>query len=394
MLAAISASSRAEASLSTLMRAVRDLSSGVSGAREANVLLMHELEGMADTLGAANERQLALKNRVTLLEQSLERAHLEALTERNYILDQQDVFIAALMEDHEVVIAELHRELDALRGRPSQRGGAPTIPELPSLAAAERTADLLSELEAAQNTVEKLLAERDRARETLLKLQAQRDEAQATVVALTRELEHARSGQGHARITDAVRQVIPSNTAPPPGFRNAATLPPPESPRRPAAHTPAAPPVEEKPRPSSPSRPRAPGLELTPRDGAPSFASRDAVPSFAPRDAVPSSAPRDGVPSRPSPPPEELRLALHPPSGSMPAQSAPAAEAPRSSPRGEQSFEKRSLTPPGPTIITTGAPPPASKPDGSLRPAGGYSLTNSVAPEHVGATRVSRIPRR
>ncbi|HEY3498563.1 MAG TPA: hypothetical protein VGK73_27925 [Polyangiaceae bacterium] len=362
MLAAISASSRAEASLSTLMRAVRDLSSGVSGAREANVLLMRELEGMADLLGSGNERQLALKNRIALLEQQLERAHFEAESERNYILDQQDVFIAALMEDHEQVLAELHRELETLRGRPSQR--AMTIPELPSLAAAERTAELLGELEAAQSTVEKLLAERDRARETLLKLQAQRDEAQATVVALTRELEVARSGQSQARITDAVRQVIPASSAPPPGLRSASTLPPPESPRRPG-QTPQAPLVEERPRASTPSRPRAPGLELSSRE----------------------------VPSRPSPPPEELRLALHPPSGSMQAVSVPA-EGPRSSPRNEPAFEKRSLTPPGPTVITTGAPPPVSRPDGSLRPGGGYSMTNSVAPEHVSPSSVSRIPRR
>jgi hypothetical protein len=357
MLAALSASSRAEASLSTLMRAIRDLSSGVSGAREANALLLRELESMADMLGSANERQLALRNRVHLLEQALERAHFEAQSERNYILEQQDAFIAALMEDHEQVLGELHREIDALRARPGQR---PTVPELPSLAAAERTADLLSELDAAQSTVQKLLAERDRARETLLKLQAQRDEAQATVVALSRELELARTGQTQARITDAVRQVIPPSSAPPPGLRTAPTLPPPESPRR----TPPGPPVEDKSlRATAPSRPRAPALELSPRD----------------------------VPSHPSPPPEELRLALHPPSGSMPAQAAAATEAPRSSPRHEQPFEKRSLTPPGPPVVTS-APPP-TKPDGGSRPSGGYSLTNSVAPEHVAPTRVSRAPR-
>jgi hypothetical protein len=360
LLAALSASNRAEASLSTLMRAVRDLSSGVSGAREANVLLLREMEGMADLLGSANERQLALQNRVALLEKALERAHAEARTERDYVFEQQDVFIAALIEDHEQVLGEMHRELEALRGRQGQHAGR--TQEHSPLAAAERTADLLSELDAAQIAVQKLLAERDRARETLLKLQAQRDEAQATVVALTRELEHARSGQSQARITDAVRQVIPQSSAPPPGLRTATTLPPPEAARR----TPPGPPVEERPRGSSPSRPRAPSLELTPRE----------------------------VPSRPSPPPEELRLALHPPSGSMPAQKAAPTEGPRSSPRHDRPFEKRSFTPPGPPVITTTAPPPPSKPEGSLRPTGGYSLTNSVAPEQVSTAHLSRAPRR
>src|SRR5690242_5502897 len=87
--AALTASGRAEQSLSTLMRAIRDLSSGVSGAREANVQLLRELESMADMLGSANETQLALKNRVALLEQTLERAHQEASAERAYILEQQ-----------------------------------------------------------------------------------------------------------------------------------------------------------------------------------------------------------------------------------------------------------------------------------------------------------------
>src|SRR5262245_31130575 len=61
--AALSATSRADASLSTLMRAVRDLTTGVSSAREANVALVGELGALADLLAAANERQLALKNR-------------------------------------------------------------------------------------------------------------------------------------------------------------------------------------------------------------------------------------------------------------------------------------------------------------------------------------------
>jgi hypothetical protein len=368
MLAALSASNKAESSLSTLMRSIRDLSAGVTGAREANLQLYREFEGMADLLGSANERQLALKNRVTLLEQTLERAHVEAQSERNYILEQQDAFIAALMEDHEQMVAELHRELEIARTRPSQR---PPPPELPSLAAAERTAELLSELEAAQSTVQKLLGERDRSRETLLKLQAQRDEAQATVVALSRELENARASQTQARFSDTVRQVIPTSSAPPPGLRNASTLPPPDPQRR-APPTPPGPPFEERPTlagTSGPSRPKAPSFEPPPRD----------------------------FPLHPSPPPEELRLALHPPSGSMAAVSAPSADAPNSSPRSaprhEQPFEKRSLTPPGPPVITTGAPPPVSKPEPSLRPAGGYSLTNSVAPEHVAPTRVSRGPR-
>jgi hypothetical protein len=349
--AALSASGRAEHSLSTLMRAIRDLSSGVSGAREANLQLVRELEAMADLLGAANETQLALKNRVALLEQTLERTHQEASAERAYILEQQDGFIAAMMEDHEQVLVELHRELETAKARPFSR--TTTLPDFPGVAEPSEEKDLHGALDAAERTIEKLFGERDRARETLLKLQAQRDEAQATVARLTRERDQARGEQTHSRITDAVRQGIPPSTTPLPGFRAAPTLPPPESPRRPlsgGAETPAA-----------------------------ASTGGVAVGSIRTRPAE--------QPAHPSPPPEELRAALHPPSSTAPTR-----------PPGPE----RSLTPPGPPLITTPpadltptAPPPAPVPsrEPGPRSGGGYSLTNSVAPEHVPTQRASRAPR-
>jgi hypothetical protein len=351
--AAITASTRAEHSLSTLMRAVRDLSSGVSGAREANLQLVRELEGMADLLGSANESQLALKNRVALLEQTIERTRDEAKAERAYILEQQDAFIAAMMEDHEQVLVELHRELEATRLRPVSR--TTTLPDFTGMAEPSKERDLQAALDAAERTIEKLFAERDRARETLLKLQAQRDEAQATVARLTRERDQARAEQPQPWFSDGVRQVIPPSTTPLPGFRSAPTLPPPESPRKPSS-----------------------GSTVPGSDGSSTGAV--AVGSIRTRPAE--------QPLHPSPPPEELRAAIHSPSSKAPTQPPP-----------------RSFTPPGPTVVVaspdatdtaTTAPPPAPTParEVSGRPGGGYSLTNSVAPEHVVTSRVSRGPRR
>jgi hypothetical protein len=319
------------------MRAIRDLSSGVSGAREANVQLLRELESMSDLLGSANERQLALKNRVTLLEQSLERAHIEAQRERAYILDQQDAFIAAMMDDHEQVIAELRREVDAARNRPSQR---PTkFPDLPE--SGDSAGELRAELEAAKTAIGKLLSERDRARETLLKVQAQRDEAQAALVDVGRD--PSRPPQGRTSSSSSM-----NNGGTAAALRNAPTLPPPEAPRSgpSAAPTPV---VEERslrsgaPQAFGAIRPRAPDLELTPRE----------------------------VPDRMSQPPEELRAAVHAASGAPTVRDIP----------------KRSLTPPGPPSEIPVANSASGRP-------GGYSLTNSVAPENVaGAPRISRAPR-
>ncbi|HEV8551746.1 MAG TPA: hypothetical protein VGQ57_22010 [Polyangiaceae bacterium] len=334
------------------MRSIRDLSSGVSGAREANVQLLRELEGMSDLLGAANERQLALKNRVALLEQTLERAHVEASRERAYILDQQDAFIVALMEDHEQVIAELHRELDSMRLRSTQRPGPLSAdPDSDPAASSELTAR--EELEAARKLIDKLVGDRERTRETLLKVQAQRDEAQAALVELAKD--HLKPQQ--ARITDAVRQALPAAVQN--ATRNAPTLPPPDAAAR-ASHAPHAPPISaplpavltgippedrasRAPAPQASVRPKAPELEFTPREQQEHL----------------------------SQPPEELRAAVH---------------SPASSPR---PFEKRSFTPPGPPSLV-----PQQAPGTSSGRPGGYSLTNSVAPEHVsGAPRVSRAPR-
>jgi hypothetical protein len=351
----LSASGKAEASLSTLMRSIRDLSAGVSGAREANVQLLRELEAMSDLLGAANERQLALKNRVTLLEQSLQRAHIEAQRERSYILDQQDAFIAAMMEDHEQVVLELRRDIDALRNRPSQRPTSMTGESLPAAAEPETDTGVREELEAARKLIDKLVGDRERTRETLLKVQAQRDEAQAALVEISRE-----SRPSQPRISDAMQKAIPQVSAAQALSRSAPTLPPPEAAAR-ASATPQAPPVsaplpavltgiprDGSARPSSPytARPKAPELSLTPRD----FADHRLAQA-----------------------PEELRGALHPPSSSSGAFT-----------------EVERHTPPGPPSVApaTATPTPSGRP-------GGYSLTNSVAPEHVaGAPRVSRAPRR
>jgi predicted nuclease with TOPRIM domain len=388
--AALSATSRADASLSTLMRAVRDLTSGVSSAREANVALVSELGALADLLAVANERQLALKNRVALLEQTLAKSEKEAAKERDYILEQQDAFIAGMLEDHEHVVAELRREIDVTRERLSQRPTAsPSTSQTTDALSATALApprvpatepapapDLRFELEETKRDVDKLLAERERMRETLLKLQAQRDEAQASVVKLTRERDLARAEGAQNRIGDAVRQAIPVHTpTPTPAGRMSSTQPP-ESPR---ARTPSSPsnpvasskPLSSKrrsqdgagkserttqPMPVGITRPRAPSLDLTPREQR-----------------------------IPSPPPEELAAALHPPTTPLPP--APLLTPAPVTPRGPEARLEKPSEKPAPETKK-------NKPETSPRPVGGYSLTNSVAPERVNTSAVSRPPRR
>jgi predicted nucleic acid-binding Zn-ribbon protein len=405
--AALSATSRADASLSTLMRAVRDLTVGVSSAREANVALVSELGALADLLGAANERQLALKNRVTYLEQSLERAKKESTSERAYILEQQDAFIAGLLEEHERVVAELRKEPEPTRERMSQRPTAtpgsltdlPAQPASPSDSLANLPAQTVTEpapapapdnpaeLDALRQDLERLLADRERTREALLKLQAQRDEAQAAVVRLTRERDLARAEGAQNRIGDAVRQAIPVHTpTPTPAGRMAATLPGSEGPRDRSPSSPVNQPLQTQKPPSS--RKNAP-------ESAPVLNERSArTTQPMPVGVQRPRAPALDLPPRelrtPSPPPEELRAALHAPTTPLPP--PPVLTPTPVTPRGP---EVRLNEPEAPV-----APPTSKKPklESSVRPTGGYSLTEGVAPERVDTTvvttGVSRPPRR
>jgi hypothetical protein len=366
--AALAAASRSEESLSTLLRAVRDLSAGVSGAREANVQLVREMESLADMLAGANDRQLALRNRVVFLERALEKANAEASAERAYILDQQDTFIAGLMDDHEELVAELRKELEAARARPSQR---PTPePELEQELAAE-LATLRSELSLTRGDVEKLLHERERTRETLLKLQAQRDEAQAAVVKATRERDLARSQMSDSRISrgfsDAVKQALPGSSGSLPAAPTSSPRNEPVSDRRDA-------PTEPPPKRHS----------FTPPPASPRDALRPLSLDFAQRPTHPDE-----------PLPEGLRQAVLPPSGNMPSVkpggTTPSSDTPTIRPAAPDGAAE-SLAALG-AKLTSSMPPLKMKPDPSTRPLIGYSITESE-PEHVDTSRiVSRPPR-
>ncbi|HEY3254834.1 MAG TPA: hypothetical protein VGJ91_12830, partial [Polyangiaceae bacterium] len=65
--AALAANARAEASLTSLFRAIQQLGNGVGGAREANESLTLELEGLRDLLGTASEQQHILEAKIAQL---------------------------------------------------------------------------------------------------------------------------------------------------------------------------------------------------------------------------------------------------------------------------------------------------------------------------------------
>ncbi len=314
---------------------------------------MRELETLREMLGNSNQQQLVLKNRVGALEEALENTQQAAASERAFLIDQHDNFIAGLIEDHEHLVLKLSTELEDARQRTR------STPPLPLSSAERNEAQLREQLDAAQRGIDKLVSERDRTREALLRLQAQRDEAQGQVVRLARERDLARSELAQFRIQHGLSDVARGPSSRPPSGSvksGASTWPPGEL----GANESPSPPLVGQVRitrsSQSGSNPLA-SMPASSTSGSRNITSGAARPTSPPLDF--KSSPRH------TPPPEELRDAL-----SLGVSVAEAGERPSS-----------------PAIKV--------KPDPSTRPLVGYSVTEA-SEEHVDTTRITntRPPQR
>jgi predicted nucleic acid-binding Zn-ribbon protein len=212
--AALDAGTRAGSSLSDLSKIVAELSGGLSGAKQANEQLVHELSTLRAMLGSANEQQLALKHRLAQLEQELTTSQQELTTsqqelasvlqeaerEKQFLTEQHDDFLAALIEEHEEAL------LDQSSDRETTRMGA-DVSDLTQKLVQTEAARLQAENEATQ------------AREALSKARAQRDEAQARAEKRERERDELRAEASQLRARLGTHRT--SSTAPPPPVASA-----------------------------------------------------------------------------------------------------------------------------------------------------------------------------
>ena len=412
--AALAASARAEASLNGLFRSIQNLGSGVGGAREANESLTQELEALRDMLGAANEQQMAFKQKVALLEQALDRARKETERDRAFLIEQQDAFLVILIDEQEAELSRRDSDLETLRGRvaelerrdpivkirepiaaprvvtPSQVATiAPPRPEGITLTSAASVTPPSSDMDRAERaelerTAQKLAEDRERARETVQRLQAQRDEAQAAVARITKDRD------------DALQQVhrLKAELG---GPRISTRPPSPESRRDSASFRVASQPGDiltlegleleaRLARPVSSSQPTLPAASSS-QPGL--VASSSAEPSLPPGSSTkPNAAPISSVlnPPRSNPATSSpLPTRLSPP----PTRLSPPPSARNSQPPEEL---RRALTNPPASSPTSSKPMLKQKPDPSTRPLVGYSMGNdSVETEHV---RLSSKPPR
>lgn len=336
MQAALAASTRTEASLSTLFRAVREMTEGLSGARDANEQLGSELGDVRRMLRQATQKNAELETQLTALKVehqtalgTLAQLRGQAERDRAFLVEEQDRFLAALLEEHEETVAALEAKI--------REGAAPerhtTAPSRRAVPDDGDGAALMRELGDAKRTIETLMRERDRSREVLRRLQAQRDEAQ-----------RALDMQG--RRQDAIRTV--------PRVAEEAQV---------DAPTPADNARNRRTDPLGPRFARAPvAAHPTPNPGGGSIYDRATAPPpepspFAPAPSSPMAAAMPDANYRPTPPPE-LRAAI-----------TAAPVVPRPSPL-------------------------KSKPDPATRPIGGYSLRPEENTETVEAARISSKPPR
>jgi hypothetical protein len=333
MQAALAASNRTDESLNELMRSIQELARGVGGAREANEHLVQELETLREMLGSANEQRLALRNRLTVLEQEHRSDRKRAAADASYQQEQYDAFLSDLLDDHEQATDELKRERDTAHRRiaelearllslstqsppsskPTSRGEVATMAS---------DAAMRAELAQLKSTVDRLTQERERTREALQRLQVQRDEAQAQAAKAVRERDAALAGaDDFGRASSHPGPLRHSNVP----LSARPTDPPPPTVPRPTATRPTGPTAAPQPAAAQPAVTRRPVLEL----------ELDVGPS----------------PRRSSPSPEP--------------------QAPRVS-----------------------KPPLRQKPDPISRPLIGYSVKDSVAPESLGSSpRHSKPPK-
>ena len=141
---------RTEANLGLLLRGLKHLAAGASAARDANTELTHELDELRTHLTRSNEEEHALRFRMSQLEQLLDVIRHETAREREFLVEQQDLFLVEIMSDHDRQVADLRRMLKEAMGRSS---------------------------DTRQREIDELTAQRDQAREYATRCEHERDAA-------------------------------------------------------------------------------------------------------------------------------------------------------------------------------------------------------------------------
>ncbi len=133
---ALAESARIDSNLGALLRGLKHLGACVNAARAANDFLSRELETLRSLLARSTAEEFALRKRVRFLERAMDAVRRDASQERRFFIEQEDAFLAELMDDHERELADLKRRLTHVlskRDSVPESSGDRTTTELPAL---------------------------------------------------------------------------------------------------------------------------------------------------------------------------------------------------------------------------------------------------------------------
>jgi len=127
----LSETARTEANLRALVRGLNNLTAGATAVLDSTGRLASELDAVREAIAHASRERDALRRRVqeltqapeegTLrqrvqeLTQALEQAEHKAYNDLRYVVDQQDLFLADFLTEHEQKLEELTKQRDQAR---------------------------------------------------------------------------------------------------------------------------------------------------------------------------------------------------------------------------------------------------------------------------------------
>lgn len=141
---------RTEANLGLLRRGLKHLAAGATAARDANAELTLELDELRTYLTRRHEEEHALRYRMGQLEQMLDVIRHDSAREREFLIEQQDLFLAEIISDHGRQVADLRHMLQETAARGTHKR---------------------------QHEIDELTAQRDQAREYATRCERERDAA-------------------------------------------------------------------------------------------------------------------------------------------------------------------------------------------------------------------------
>jgi hypothetical protein len=178
-------------------------------------------------LAQGDEEQIGLRHRVAMLEQTLERNEREHARERAYLLDQQDLFIGSLWDEHAQERAELTRRLNVAEGsaRSAQEDARGLNEALRD--ARERAAETSQRARQAESELLHVATSEQSLRDTLASVELELEEALRVASFAARERDQARAEL--ARIKPAssgrITSIREPHADPSPGFTPLAAIP-------------------------------------------------------------------------------------------------------------------------------------------------------------------------